>query len=175
MNKIKNIALAALMTIGTFGVVTFTACNKDACKGVVCQNGGTCDASGSCVCQTGFTGTNCEKLVRDEFIGTWSGTDVCGSGSYTITLTVNTSTNNINALVNNPGGFGPAITITGVVTSANALSFTNANAGGGRTLSGTMTFTGGSATTGATAMQFVYTVTPASGAADNCTGNYTKQ
>lgn len=100
MNKIKNIAFSALLAIGTFGIVTFTACTKDECKDVVCQNGGTC-VSGACSCATGYEGTNCEKETRAKFIKTWNASDVAGTSSpliYTV-------------------GIGSGVTITGVIIS----------------------------------------------------------
>jgi hypothetical protein len=77
--------------------------------------------------------------------------------------------------VTNPGGFGVPIVITGVVESTNTLRFTNTNVGGGRTLTGTMTFSGGTSTTMPNNMAFSYTVTPATGSADVCNGTYTRQ
>ncbi len=176
MNKtIKNILFAGALTLGAFGVVTYTSCTKDACKGVVCNNGGTC-VSGSCSCPSGYEGTNCQNKTRDKFIGSWAGSDVCGSGTYTITLNIGaSSTSDINALISNPGGFGTNVTITGTVTGTNTITFSNASVGGGRTLSGTMTFNSTASTTTPTSMIFSYAVTPTTGAADNCTGNYTKQ
>ncbi|MBS1773217.1 MAG: calcium-binding EGF-like domain-containing protein [Bacteroidetes bacterium] len=167
MKLIRNIALSVMLTIGAFSAVTYMACNKDACKNVVCNNGGTC-VNGTCSCPTGFYGATCDSLVRNKFLGSWSGADVCGSGTYNIALTIGSSSGAINALVNNPGGFGGTVQITGTVTSSNALSFTNASVGGGRTLTGTMTFNGNN-------MTFAYTVTPAVGVVDNCNGTYTKQ
>jgi hypothetical protein len=167
MKSLRNIALSAIMTIGAFSAITYTSCNKDECKDVVCQNGGTC-VNGTCSCPTGYEGANCETKSRDKFLGNWSGSDKCGSGTYNVSLTIGTSTNNINALVNNPGGFGGTIQITGAVTASNKLSFTNASVGSGRTLTGTMTFNNNS-------MTFEYTVTPATGSPDVCNGTYTKQ
>lgn len=173
MNRIKNIAFSTLLAIGAFSAVTYTSCSKDDCEDVVCNNGGTC-VGGSCACATGYEGSTCDTKTRDKFVGTWAGSDVCTSGTYTITLTIGSSSDDVSALVSNPGGFGTSVTITGKVISSTQLSFTNANVGGGRTLNGTMTFSGGTTTTNPTAMRFQYTVTPTVGSADNCTGDYTK-
>jgi hypothetical protein len=167
MKSIRNIAFSVLLTVGAFGAVTYTACNKDECKDVVCENGGTC-IGGSCSCPTGYEGSRCQDLTVTRFIGSWTGQDQCTSGDYTITLTVGASSSNeISALVSNPGGFGGSVVITGTVSGNNSLSFSNESVGGGRTLTGTMTFNGSS-------MQFEYSVTPASGSVDHCTGTYTE-
>lgn len=168
MKSIRNIAFAALMTIGAFSAITYTACNKDECKDVVCNNGGTC-VDGTCSCPTGYEGTNCDAKTRDKFIGSWAGSDQCTSGTYTITLSIAaSSSSNVTALVTNPGGFGGTVTITGNVTGSNTLAFNSQSVGGGRTLTGTMTFNGNS-------MTFSYTVTPAVGVADACNGTYSRQ
>jgi hypothetical protein len=68
MKSFKQIALSAFLTISAFGAVVYTSCNKDECKDVVCQNGGTC-SEGKCTCPTGYDGTNCETKSRDKFVG----------------------------------------------------------------------------------------------------------
>lgn len=87
MKKIKQFALTAALAIGAFATVTYTSCNKDACKDVTCQNGGTCN-DGNCTCPTGYEGTNCQTLSRDKFVGTYIGTEACtiGSDNYSVTL-----------------------------------------------------------------------------------------
>lgn len=74
MKSIRNIAFSALLAVGAFTTVTYTACNKDECKDVVCQNGGTC-VTGNCNCATGYEGTNCETAVRAKFLKTWAASD----------------------------------------------------------------------------------------------------
>jgi hypothetical protein len=149
MKKARLILTASLLTIGTFSAITFSSCSKDE------------------VCPVGYTGKDCKTLVRNNFVGSWSGQDICTSGTYTISLTVSASSNEINALVTNPGGFGGTVVITGVVTGDNTLQFSNQDVGGSRTLNGTMTFTGSS-------MSFAYTVQGIA-TTDNCNGSYTKQ
>lgn len=72
MKSIRNIAFSALLTIGAFTAVTFTACNPDECKDVVCNNGGTC-VTGTCSCATYYTGTNCSDQVRTGYYNTYKG------------------------------------------------------------------------------------------------------
>lgn len=170
MKLISRIALTAAVVVSAFGTITYTSCNKDECKDVVCSNGGTCNSdNGSCTCATGWEGTTCTERTRDKFLGTWSGADVCGTDTYTITLVISNSSNDIQALINNPGGFGNNITITGSVSGTNQLTFTDANVGGGRTLTGTMTLTTSNA------LKFDYTVDALVGDDVSCTGNYSKQ
>lgn len=72
MKSIRNVAFSALLTLGAFGTVFYTSCTKDACKDVVCKNGGTC-VNGTCSCPFAFTGTNCETEVRSTFYNTYKG------------------------------------------------------------------------------------------------------
>lgn len=90
MKQFKQIALTALLSISAFGAVVYTSCNKDECKDVVCQNGGTC-SGGTCTCATGYEGTNCETKSRDKFVGVYTGSEICtiGTDNYTITMAAN--------------------------------------------------------------------------------------
>ncbi|MBS1781815.1 MAG: calcium-binding EGF-like domain-containing protein [Bacteroidetes bacterium] len=168
MKSLKSVFLTAALTIGAFGAVTYTACTKDACKDVVCKNGGTC-VSGSCVCPTGFQGTNCQTK---SFFGSWKGSDQCTSGTYnniTVTLAPG-STDSTSVIVTNPGGFGASVTVNGTLSSdAKTIAISNQSVGGGRNMTGTMSLVS------ATSFNINYTVTPTSGTADNCNGSYTKQ
>lgn len=74
MKSIRNIALSALLSVGAFTTITYTACTQDECKDVVCQNGGAC-VSGNCNCTTGYEGTSCETEVRAKFVKTWTASD----------------------------------------------------------------------------------------------------
>lgn len=151
MKKARLILATSLLTVGTFTAITLSSCSKD-----------------DKVCPVGYTGSDCKTLVRDSFVGTWKGSDICSAGTYSVTLTVGpSSTSEINAIVNNPGGFGGTVSITGTITSSNELNFTSQDIGGSRTLTGKMIFTGSN-------MSFSYSVI-GSADSDNCQGSYTKQ
>jgi hypothetical protein len=62
MKPVKTIFAAALVTLSIF-ILTFISCQKDDCKKVDCQNGGTCD-KGACICPSGYTGVNCEIVDK---------------------------------------------------------------------------------------------------------------
>lgn len=83
MKSIRNITLSALLTIGAFTMVTFTACNPDPCKDVVCNNGGTC-ILGTCDCTVGYSGTSCDTEVRESYFFTYKGNGTDSDGdTYT--------------------------------------------------------------------------------------------
>lgn len=126
---------------------------------------------GDTACPVGYEGSDCKTLSRDKFVATWSGSDVCTSGSYTIDMVVSSSSSSeVKALLSNPGGFGSAVSITGEITDSGTLTFTNQDVGGGRNLNGKITIN----STG-TSITFDYTVTDTSGGSDNCVGTYTKK
>jgi hypothetical protein len=123
LKSIRNIALATILTVGAFSTVLYTSCNKDACKDVVCQNGGTC-VNGTCSCATGYEGTNCETLSATKFVGLWTVAETCNgtaSPSYQVTVTTDPAAPN-KVLVKNLGNYGCTvggeITWNGVVNAA---------------------------------------------------------
>ncbi len=131
MKSVKHIALSAFLTISAFGAVLYTSCNKDACKDVVCQNGGTC-ADGKCTCTTGYEGTNCETKSRDKFVGTYTGSEICtiGTDNYSVTLAANSDALKLTYtnLYND--------NITATCSMAATDSFTFSGTQGGATFSG---------------------------------------
>ena len=71
MKSIRNILIAVFLTITVCSAIVYTACNKDHCTNVICQNGGACNG-GNCTCLAGFEGIRCETLSRDKFIYTFN-------------------------------------------------------------------------------------------------------
>lgn len=78
---LKTILLSALGTFAAFSAVTFNSCNNDKCKAIVCSYGGVCK-EGACICQSGYEGPQCETVIRDRYIDTWT---VRETGSFTNT------------------------------------------------------------------------------------------
>jgi hypothetical protein len=78
------LGLGAAMTAAT----SFTSCNEDKCKAIVCAYGGSCN-DGVCTCVNGFEGPQCETQSTLKYLGTW---DVMETGSqseeaqYTLTI-----------------------------------------------------------------------------------------
>ncbi len=145
---------------------TFCETKIDPCDGVVCQNGGTCVA-GKCSCPIGYEGEYCEVLSREKFLGSWAGTENCTQGTISFVSTIATSPDNVWVIVTNPGGYGNNISITGVMSAGNEITFTNQSVGNGIVLNGKMTLSGNTLT-------FAYTVVDAN-STDSCSGTYTKQ
>jgi hypothetical protein len=137
MNFIKNIALSALLTIGAFGAVMYTSCNKDECKDVVCQNAGTC-SGGTCICPTGYEGSRCEILSRDKMAGTYIGSEICDIGTDNYSVTIATNSNAVMVTITNI--YNQNFTATGTLTSATSFSFSGSS--GATTFSGTGTVVG---------------------------------
>lgn len=166
MKQIKQIALSVILTISAFGAVVYTSCNKDECKDVVCQNGGTC-TEGKCTCVTGYEGTNCETKSRDKFIGTYAGTEICtvGSDSYSVIVSANSDAIKLTmtGLYNDPTA--PYTAICSMI-AVDSFSFSgSSSASAAVVFSGTGKLTGNSlkitytVTNGATSNSCVFTGT----------------
>jgi len=76
----KTILITALATITAFISITYVSCNRDRCKTIVCAHGGVCN-DGTCVCPSGYEGSNCETVSREKFLGNWT---VFEKGSTTL-------------------------------------------------------------------------------------------
>lgn len=81
--------LASLLTVAILGL---SSCQKDPCKKVTCQNGGTC-VNGSCQCSLPYEGSSCEIDARDKFVGIWEGELRCGSDYQILIGTIKKSSN----------------------------------------------------------------------------------
>lgn len=142
MKNLKSILLASILTVGAFSTTLFTACNPDACKDVVCQNGGTC-VDGDCTCPVGYEGTNCQTLSRDKFIGVFTGSETCtvGTDNYSITCSANSD----NTKFNIQNLYNQSLT---AIASANGNAFTipSQTVGSGVTAVGSGTITGNTMT-----------------------------
>lgn len=63
-----------LMSCMIASLVLQSACVKDKCNTVVCNNGGVC-VSGICACPGGYEGTSCSKTWNEKFAGRWQVAD----------------------------------------------------------------------------------------------------
>jgi len=112
MKTFRYFLISFLLALTAFSTVTYTACNNDRCKNVVCQNGGSC-LNAKCTCPSGFTGSKCETNlcagitcynggmcvsgtcncpagyegqnceILNKFIGNYTAYDSCNSGTIT--------------------------------------------------------------------------------------------
>ena len=71
-----------------FFLLLLTSSCKDPCKDINCNNG-VC-LEGTCLCDDGFEGVNCDQRERAKFVGTWTGPLDCGGmlGSNEATIIV---------------------------------------------------------------------------------------
>lgn len=141
MKPFKNILFSAMLTLGAFGAVTYTACNKDECKNVTCQNGGTC-SGGNCTCPTGYEGDRCQTLSRDKFIGTYTGNETCTVGSDEYSITIATNSDQLKITLTNI--YGQGFTGTGTITGPNTFALSGSQTG--TTYTGTGTLNGNTLT-----------------------------
>ncbi len=162
MKSIRNVAFSALLTIGAFSAITYTSCNKDECKDVVCKNGGTCTA-GVCSCPTGYEGTNCETLSRAKFIGTYVGTEICSLGNDNYSITIAANSDNLKITMTNL--YNEGFTAIGTVTGKNTFDFSGS--------SGTTTYSGKGELSGTSALKVTYTITQGT-ISNTCTFNGAK-
>lgn len=69
-----NYFFTAFAALSLFFVVSYTACIKDKCGTVICDNGGVC-VQGKCACPTGYEGGFCQKQWNEKFEGNWNASD----------------------------------------------------------------------------------------------------
>lgn len=152
----------------TFGIASLNSCT-DACKDVVCQNGGTC-VDGSCDCAAGYEGTNCETETRAKILGTFQVEENCtvtGPAQYNVTIS-SSSADVLNVIVTPFGGYTGAsgtLKLDGSTLTLSGITGT------------TLLFTGFSGTvnaSGSTITGVSYTVSDGTDT-ETCTGTWTKQ
>jgi hypothetical protein len=115
---IKKLLFPALVGLA----MAFTSCQSDPCKDLDGKCGtGTC-FEGSCVCDEGYepdASGICNAQWADKFAGSYTGTDVCPSGTFTLnTPAVITATAADKISISNFGGFASLTKAT--VVRANA-------------------------------------------------------
>jgi hypothetical protein len=152
-----------ILGVVAVSIISFSACETDACKDVNCGDNGTC-VDGDCVCDSGYEGVNCQTEERAKFIGSYSVTEACTSGNYSYSMTITTSSTGVDKIVaQNFGDY--SVDLIGTVDGS-SVSFANQTVGGG-TFSATGQISG-------SILTISYTVTAGS-SNDSCTITATKQ
>jgi hypothetical protein len=151
MKSIRNIAFTALLTLGAFSAITYTSCNKDECKDVVCQNGGSC-LEGTCSCATGYEGTNCETASSSKLVGVYSAKEDCSPGDTWSSSVSQSTTDKTKIVITNFGDSGGNIsgqvskgTITLDAVTVSGVTVTGTGTVNGSVL--TITYSGTGAST----------------------------
>ena len=121
--KTRILQILGVAIVATIGMVS---CTTDACKDVDCGAWGTC-VEGDCVCDLGYTGTNCDAELRAAFDGTsnLSGTVACtvtAGGNFPATATTFTTGSGITKIIMNIGG---SLALTCTVTSTTSFTIDN--------------------------------------------------
>jgi hypothetical protein len=157
----KNLKSALAILVMAFGLmITQNSC-RDPCKDVECNNG-VCE-EGTCKCDAGYEGTNCETAVRTKFLGTYAFSENCNTGqdSYTVTITtVDADIQKIRISNIYDAGLSTEATVSGTSLTIASQSF------GLATISGSGSISGSNLT-------LSYSIA-AGGATDACTGTGSK-
>jgi hypothetical protein len=98
--RLKTFLLSSLGSIALFSAVTYTSCNNDPCKAIVCAAGGVCN-DGDCICASGYEGNQCETETRQKFEGIWYVTEdgtISTTAQYTISVEGNAEPGKISEL-----------------------------------------------------------------------------
>ncbi len=81
-----------IITLGITSILLMLISCADPCKDITCNEVGACD-DGTCICDAGYEGTNCETEVRTKYLGSFSGLSTCDDGTnpipFTFTFTAN--------------------------------------------------------------------------------------
>lgn len=86
--RLKTIFFTALSAVTLFSAVTYTSCENDKCKSIVCAYGSVC-SDGTCLCQTGYEGPQCETITRERYLGPWRVTEngtITDAIQYTVSV-----------------------------------------------------------------------------------------
>lgn len=82
---------------------------QDLCFNVICPTNAECDG-GDCYCNPGYEGAECDVEIRAKYLGAYSATDVCPSGTYEYTVNIlNSGTTVTDFLIEGFGGFGDPV------------------------------------------------------------------
>jgi hypothetical protein len=155
--------------------MAFASCESDPCKDLDGKCGtGTC-FEGSCVCDEGYEADAagiCNDQWADKFVGSYSGQDVCPSGTFVLnTPAVITSTAADKISITNFAGFASVTKATVVRAAATDVSATKLDINdtdlGGRKFVGTATISGST-------ISGSYTVTFPDNTSESCTFSYSK-
>ena len=66
-------------------VLLISACKKEPCEEVICQNQGQC-VEGLCECPEAYEGEFCENLIQLKFLGTYTTSYDCSSAVHMVII-----------------------------------------------------------------------------------------
>lgn len=114
----RNIAISFL-SVAALAVMFLASSCADPCKDIDCGANGTC-VEGTCVCNNGYEGANCESRMTAKFAGTFDVNEPCTSNTYTYVCTISESSSdisrvNFNNFYDASGSFGITQSVYGTV------------------------------------------------------------
>ncbi len=87
-SRFKTLAIAAIGTLSIFSAITYSSCQRDKCKAIVCAYNGVC-TDGACLCPAGYEGPQCETINRLRFLNDWNVTEdgtLTDAAQYVLTI-----------------------------------------------------------------------------------------
>jgi hypothetical protein len=129
---LKILGVAAVATIG------MVSCTTDACKDVECGVYGTC-VEGDCICELGYSGSDCATVVRDAFIGSGNVNETCTTSTDTYAVTITAGTGITDIVISNL--YDAGLTVNGTINADGSVTIPSQTFGTG-TISGSATISG---------------------------------
>lgn len=174
---IKKLLFPALVGLS----MAFASCESDPCKDLDGKCGSGSCFEGSCVCDPGYEADAagiCNDQWADKFVGSYTGQDVCPSGTFTLnTPAVITSTAADKISITNFGGFASVVKATVALAATSDVSATKLDINDTdpalRVFVGTATISG-STISGSYTVTFPPTAAEPNGSSESCTFSYTK-
>ncbi len=71
-----NFLRTLVLAIATIGIFSIQSCDTDPCKDVACGDNGVC-LEGTCICDDGYDGSDCNIVIRSLFLGTYNVEEIC--------------------------------------------------------------------------------------------------
>ncbi|MCB9233141.1 MAG: calcium-binding EGF-like domain-containing protein [Bacteroidia bacterium] len=152
----------------------FTITGCDPCANTECLNGGSC-VDGTCVCATGYEGSDCSTLSRAKLIGAYNVAETCSGSPFTYACTISGSTSddlkiNFSNFYDLLGFYGISTPVTATMSGEESFVVSTTITSG----ADTYTVSGNGSVNSDATLSLTYNV-DVNGTVDACTATYTLQ